>query len=61
MTQTTLASEIQYVKGCLSGYRNSLLVVQTLSEGDEHIIRAIERQIRIEESIVENLERQNAA
>ena len=56
-----LASEIQYVKGCLSGYKNSLLIIQTLSEGDEHIIRAIGKQIDVEQSILKNLEKQHAA
>ena len=58
---TNLASEIRYVKGCLSGYKNCLIIVQGLSEDDDHIIRAIERQISVEESVLENLEKQHAA
>ena len=56
-----LVSEIQYVKGRLSGYKNSLLIIQTLSEGDERIIKAIGKQIDVEESILKNLEKQNVA
>lgn len=55
MTQHSPTDDEQYVKGCLAGYQNALIIVEAVYP-EPRLIRAIKAQIDVEKSIIEKLD-----